>query len=229
MDKTFSELQIKYFDLIHGDLKIEEFENWIYFNNFLENILNRDDYLDLISLNFKSKHIKYEIEKVLVKYIDYSHFERKRVLSLLYRALESRKGLPDILREFYDMYCHGYDFFQDLGLGYGLTCEVPPSKYGSDNWDELDEQVKNEIVNSFFPQIESDIQRAILWIENDKLILSGTKNETNHWEYADHRNDEEKKSTVWVEIPSKRSRGVSTFKNMFSRKNKKKWWKYWGK
>jgi hypothetical protein len=229
MDKTFSELEKNYFDLVLGDFKIEELENWIYNNNDLENILNQDDYLDLISLNFKSRHIKYEIEKVLDKYIDYSKFEKRRVLSLLYRALESRKDLPDILREFYDMYCHGYDFFQDLGLGYGLTCEVPPSKYSSDNWDGLNEKEKNEIVNSFFPQIESDIQRAILWIENDKLILSGTKNELNHWEFEDYRNDEEKKSTVWVEVPSKRSTGVSTFKSMLSRKNQKKCWKFWGK
>jgi hypothetical protein len=229
MDKTTTEFEKYYFELVHGGLEIKEFENWIYNNNDLENILNKDDYLDLISLNFKSKHIKYEIEKLLGKYIDYSKLEKKRVLSLLYRVLESRKDLPDILREFYYMYCHGYHFFQDLGLGYGLTCEVPPSKYCSDNWDELKEKERNEIINGFFPQIESDIKRAIHWIENDKIILTRTKNENDHWEFTDYRNEEEKKSTVWIEVPSKRSTGVLTFKSILSGKNQKKWWMFWGK
>lgn len=229
MDITFSEFEKIYFDLVNGALGIEEFENWLYINNDLENILSRDDYLGLISLNFRSKHIKYEIEKILVKYIDYSKFEKKRVLSLLYRASESRKDLPDILREFYNMYCHGYYFFEDLGLGYGLTCEVPPSKYSSDNWEELNEKEKNGIISSFFPQIESDIQRAINWIKNDKLILTGTKNELDYWEFEDYRNDEEKKSTVWIEVPSKSNTGVSTFKSKLAKKRKKKLWKFWEK
>lgn len=229
MDITFSEFEKYYFDLVYGGLEIDEFENWIYNNNDLENILNQGDYLDLISLNFRSKHIKYEIEKIFDKYIDYSKFEKKRILSLLYKALESRKDLPNILREFYDMYCHGYYFFEDLGLGYGLTCEVPPSKYGSDNWEELNEKEKLEIISGFFPQIESDIQRAIHWIETDKIILTGTKNELDYWEFRDYRDDEEKRSTVWIEVSSKNSTGVSTFKSILSWQNKRNWWKFWGK
>lgn len=229
MKITFSEFEKVYFGLMYGNLEISKFENWVYKNNDLESILSHDDYLDLISLNFGSKHIKCEIEKIFDKYIDYSKFEKKKVLSLLYRALESRKDLPDILREFYDMYCHGYYFFQDLGLGYGLTCEVPPSKYSSDNWDGLNEKEKNEIISSFLPQIESDIQRAIQWIENDKIILTGTKNNLEYWEFIDYRNDEEKKSTVWIEVPSRSGTEVSTLKCILSGQNKKKWWKFWGK
>jgi len=103
-------------------------------------------YLDLISLNFRSKHIKCEIKKILVKYIDYSKFEKKRVLSLLYRTLESRNDLPDIFGKFYDMYWHGYYFFEDLELGYGLTCELPPSQYSSETWEGLNDNKKSKIV-----------------------------------------------------------------------------------
>lgn len=91
MNIIFNEFEKYYFDLVYGSLEINKFENWIYSNKDLKNILNEDDYLDLISLNFKSKHIKYEIEKILTKYIDYSKFEKKRVLSLLYRAFEQKK------------------------------------------------------------------------------------------------------------------------------------------
>ena len=80
------------------------------------------------------------------------------------------------------MYCDGYYFFNDLGLGYGLACEVP-RKYG-DSWVELSEKQKSDIINSFYPQIESDIKRALDWIKNKKIILTGTKNEMDRWEFG---------------------------------------------
>lgn len=185
MDMFFSEFEKYCYDLFYGNIEISRFEAWVYSSTDLESILNQDDYLELISLDFKSHHIKYEIEKILEKYIDLGRFERQRIVSLLYDALKSKKDWPDILRRFYGMYCNGYYFFEDLGLGYGLTCEVPPSKYGVETLDELDEVQKNEIIDSFFPQIEYDINCAIDWIENSKIILTGTRNEIGHWEFIE--------------------------------------------
>lgn len=204
------------------------FETWVYNYDELENILNSDDYFQVISLDFKSSYIKGELEKILNKYLDFGKFEKYRILSLLYQALRLKKDLPDILREFYNMYCHGYSFFEDLGLGYGLTCEVPPINYKAEMWDDLTEQAKNHIIDSFFPQIENDINRAIDWIENDKIILTGTKSELHNWEFIDNRNDEEKKSTIWVIVPND-----DTLEHKVRIDNKKqfskKWWMFWKK
>ncbi|MCT4618344.1 MAG: hypothetical protein N4A62_03035 [Marinisporobacter sp.] len=212
MNIVLNNLEKYCYKLFYEDFEITKFEDWVYSNKELEDIMNKDDYIDLISLDFKSRHIKSEIEKVVEKYIDYGKFEKKLILTLLYRALKSKNDLPDILMKFYYMYCHGYIFFEDLGLGYGLTCEVPPSKYTADTWYELNEEEKDEIIDTFYPKITVDIKRAIDWIENDKIVLLGTQNELEHWEFLDNRNVEEKKSNIWVEVSKD-----------------KKWWQFWNK
>lgn len=228
MNIVFNDLEKYCYKLFYEDFEISKFENWVYSSKELENTMNTDDYIELISLDFKSQHIKSEIEKVVDKYIDYGKFEKKLILSLLYRAFESRNDLPDILMKFYCMYCDGYHFFEDLGLGYGLTCEVPPNKYRAETWDELNEREKDEIIDSFFPQVTVDIKRAINWIENNKIVLLGTKNELEHWEFLDNRNTEEKKSNIWVKVSSSNNE-VSIRRNIRRERNDKKWWKFWKK
>ena len=73
------------------------------------------------------------------------------MIRLLEEALKRTEKLPYILMEFYDLYCHGYTFLNDLGLGYGLMCEVPsPSRYSADSWDELKDSEKKKLLDSFF-------------------------------------------------------------------------------
>jgi len=228
MDINFNEFEKYYYDLVYNNLEIEKFESWIYSYEDLESILNEEDYIELISLNFNNRYIKYEIQKILDRYIDYSKFEKKRVLSLLYIALESRNDLPDALRSFYYMYCDGYYFFEDLGLGYGLTCQVPPSNYCAETWEELNDKEQNEIINSFYPYVERDIKRAINWIERDKIILTGIKNELEHWKFIDNRTDEEKKSVVLTEESSNNAY-EAVINNTLSERKDKKWWEFWKK
>jgi hypothetical protein len=226
-----NEIETYFYNFLYDNLDIKIFEQWIYNSKDLNTFLNTEDYFNIISLDFSNKHIRYEIEKIIKNYINYGKFETKLLLNLLYKALSNKNELANILRTFYDMYCHGYYFFQDLGLGYGLTCEVPPvNKYNAQTWEELSEIEKDEIINSFYPQIENDLKRAISWLENKKIILTGKKNEMNYWEFIDNRNDEEKKSTVWVEISKNQETGATVSKNvLWEKKENKKWWKIWEK
>jgi len=128
--------------------------------------------------------------------------------------LKRDERLGPILREFYDLYCHGYAFLNDLGLGYGLMIEVPPSpKYKAETWEELSDSEKQELLDSFYPQLESDIKRAIEWIENGKLILKGRKDEIGHYEYEDLRTEEERDSTVWTEVKRDDKTGFKAFES----------------
>lgn len=213
------------FDLKYNELGIGEFEQWVYDTSELENLLTPDDYLLLISINYKSKHARVEIEKIIDNYIDYSKFETLKVIDLLNKALSKDEDLGNILRQFYDMYCNGYYFFEDLGLGYGLSCEVP-LKYAN-SWEELNQEQKKEILNGFYPQVESDIKRAVDWINNKKIVLTGAKNDMERWEYIDNRTPDEKKSTVWSEVKS--SPEISVKKSRLDCNKQKNWWGFWKK
>jgi hypothetical protein len=59
--------------------------------------------------------------------------------------------LPYILMEFYDLYCKGYYFLQDLGLGIGLAVEVPRVNNAiADTWDELTCRATRRTLGQFF-------------------------------------------------------------------------------
>ena len=117
-------IQLKFYETIIGKISTEEFESWIYSDKEIETILPDDDYLELISINYKKDGAKYELVNLLSeKYVDLREYEKWKMLNKLTTALKKDKRLPDILREFYDLYCRGYTFLNDLGLGYGLTVE----------------------------------------------------------------------------------------------------------
>lgn len=203
MIKLPENIRLKFYEIIFDATNLNEFEAWIYIDKQLESALSPDDYLELISFNYKKNGAKYELVELLFnRFINPEEYQKWKMLNLLYTALQKDERLPDILRQFYDLYCKGYTFLNDLGLGYGLTVEVPPSKFPSDNWADLSDENKVEILQSFHPQLESDIQRAIAWIEQGKIIFKRTKNEMGNQEYDDLRTDEEAKSTVWTVIES---------------------------
>ncbi len=184
---ALNDFELIYYDLIYNDLEIDIFEKYVYGSVELEGILTGDDYIDLISLNFASVHIRHDIKKIMGKYIDHGKLEKHRLLSLLYKSLSFDENLPGLLRYFYYLYWDGYVFFNVLGLEYGLTCEVPPNKYKVETWEELSANEQKEIIASFFPKLEIEIKHAIDWLEKGEIILMGTKDEINHWEYIDNR------------------------------------------
>ncbi|WP_053957471.1 hypothetical protein [Inediibacterium massiliense] len=158
-------LEKQYLSLKAGELSMKDFEIWVYKEGQLEKFINHDDYIDLMSLDYKSKFIKDEIEKIIDKYIDYPKYYKNKVITMLDRVLDQHEQTGEILRKFYNMYCHGCAFFQDLGIQYGLMCEVPTDV---NSWDDLNTNQKRLLVNSFYPGIND------FAIEIRKLIENGT-------------------------------------------------------
>ena len=166
-------IEQQFYDTILEKVNLEDFESWVYSDKELELLLSEDEYLELISFNYKKNGSKYELVNLLSKkYVDLGEYEKWKMLNLLYAAKNRDERLPDILRQFYNLYCRGYNFLNDLGLGYGLTVDVPPSsKYKAETWEEMSETEKRELIESFYPQLQSDIERTMSWIENGKFFF----------------------------------------------------------
>ncbi len=143
-------LEKQYLSLKLGELSVGEFEKWVYGAEYLEKLIKHDDYINLISLDYKSKFVKNEIEKLIDKYIDYPKYYKNKLIDMLDKVINQHEATGEILRRFYDMYCHGCGFLQHLGLEYGLMCEVPPN---ANSWDDLNNDQKKQLVNSFYPRI----------------------------------------------------------------------------
>jgi hypothetical protein len=189
-----SAVEEQIYGLYYNGLSIKEFEQWVYSSSELESLLLPEDYLAIISLNYSSRHIKNDLESIINRYVDYGKFETNKLVCLLNRALIKDENTGPVLRQFYELYCDGYYFLFDLGLGYGLACEVP-IKY-ADTWEELSDEQRRRIIDGFYPHIISDVQRALEWLETGKIVLTGTKNEINHWQFIDNRDPDEKISSI---------------------------------
>lgn len=177
---------------MHGDIDLGEFEKWIYENKDLESIIPSDKYFELIELNYKKSGAKYELFKILESVISLGEYQKWKLMTLLDKALLRDKSFPQLMEEFYDLYCDGYYFLYDLGLGYGLLFTVPPSQYKVNSWDELTSDQKSEFIDDLFPKIETEILKVKDWITKGKIVLTGTMDELNHFDFEDFRTDEEK-------------------------------------
>jgi hypothetical protein len=218
-----------FYKTIKDDFPIDEFEKWLHTDKELEKLLNSNDYLDLISLSFKKSGAKHELWNLLKKHIDLGEFETYKMLELLKEAQQQTNKLPYILMEFYALYCKGYNFLQDLGLGIGLAVEVPNMKSSTaENWDELTVRQQKELLASFYPELEECIKLIIDFLESKKIILTGKQDLMGHYGYEDYRTEEERKSKLWKIVSEDKTTEFSSHKNkLLDKQNNKKWWEFW--
>jgi hypothetical protein len=182
--------QIKelFYRTIAGDVPLPNFEQWLYTHEEIERLLQADDYLDLLTLNYHKSGAKYELSKLLRKHIDLGDFETYKLLKLLQEAILKTPRLPFILVEFYNLYCRGYHFLQDLGLGYGLAVDSPwVENTTADTWNELTSAQQADLLISFSPGLEHELDRVQRWLVNRQIILTGEHDELGHHTYHDLR------------------------------------------
>lgn len=197
-----NEIESTYLNLIEGEISVKEFEQWVYKSEWLENELSADEYMELISLNYNLSHATYEIGKILKARLHFGKFETVRMLKILDTIIERDGKEGEALMMMYNLYCAGYYFLQDLGIGIGLSIQVP-SKYGVENYNELTEAQKKELVNCFYPEAAQLALELKHWISNEEIILTGEKNEQyNSWLFTDTRTAENKKSRLWKAVSS---------------------------
>jgi hypothetical protein len=203
-----------FLETLSGEKTVLEFEQWLYNDKRLEKILNSEDYLDLISYGYKADNAKGGLVRLLEKHVDKGELETTRIRKLLTKALYNDKDLPAILMTFYDSYCKGYSFLDNLALGYGIRVEVPAVNNYEETWDDLTKADQTNLINSFYPGLETEIKKVISWLDTGKVILTGVLNENNHFEYIDNRTELEKKPTGYTVVDVDNS-------------SRRRWWKIW--
>jgi hypothetical protein len=90
------DIKERFFKTIKGDISLDDFENWVYESKILETILESDDYLEIISLDYKKSGAKYELYNILKRLVDIGEFETCKMLELLDAAKQKNERLPFI-------------------------------------------------------------------------------------------------------------------------------------
>lgn len=181
-----------FFNTLNGEMSIPAFEQWLYAEKGLEQLLSPDDYLDLIAHPYKSANAKYGLFQLLEQHISKGEQETMLLDQQLTKALNRDKVLPELLATFYDKYCKGYYFLQELGINYGLRINVPEVNSNGETWSELMKEEQNALLESFYPELETELIKVITWLDSGKIILTGIRDEDDRFEYIDHREATEK-------------------------------------
>lgn len=193
-----NEIESKFLELSEKRLSLREFERWVYESKWLEKELTTDEYTDLISLNYGTPSSIYDAEKILKERIDEGKLESVKMIELLNSIIERNGKEGESLIKMYDLYCKGYYFLEDLGLGIGLQIELP-SNTGEEYYHDLNDKQKKELADRVYPIAKELAMELKNWILNGELKLTGFKDlDFNRWQYIDNRTNNDKKSRVWI-------------------------------
>lgn len=198
MIKLPAEIQIEFFKLLNDELSIEKFEQWIYKTKELETYFGQADYLEFISLNFKDRHIIHEMKKIVDKYLDFGEFEKRKINKVLVDLTSKNEDFAKSLIATYELYCDGYGFLDNIGMGYGMT--FANDFFEFKDWMNLPIDEKNRRINAIYGGVKAEAEKVQHWFDNKKIILTGEVDEIGHYDYIDNRTIEEKKPTGYSVI-----------------------------
>lgn len=192
MIKIDHDIALKFYKVLKQKETIAEFEDWLYRTKELEQRLPNDLYVDLISMDYKSKYALHELTQLIGEHVDFGAFEAKKIKSILKSIIDRDANCAASIGLTYELYCQGYHFLQRLGLNYGLLVTFPPVGNYQKNWSESSPEAQNELLDKFYPAITMDASKVLAWLEHDKIIIKSTVNDLGHYEYQDLRSQEEK-------------------------------------
>ncbi|MFE6169385.1 hypothetical protein ACFVP8_16180 [Viridibacillus arvi] len=179
-------IQKQFYKIYKGQISISEFEEWLYKTQEIESIYGNDFYFNLLDLDYRNKHIKNELEKLIEMKIPFDEFEHTRIISLLENIIYEKGDIVEILEQLYDDYCSGYSFLRYLGLSYITGIDAFPKLQQKDEWDKNEFDSKREILNSIKPKIINEAKRLLSFFQKGLIKII----EEN--DYSDYRKEEEK-------------------------------------
>lgn len=75
--------QDEYYKIYKKEITIKEFENWIYGNQSIEQIIGEETYLQLISLNYNDKDALFQLGKILFKIVDDKEIKKLAIYNIM--------------------------------------------------------------------------------------------------------------------------------------------------
>jgi hypothetical protein len=181
--------EVTIYRLINHEFSLAEFEQWVYSDLKLESILETQEYLELISLNYKTPSSLYDAEKILKKYINIGQYHKWRVTEVLKKVMDRPSDVHKYIEECYELYCEGFSFLENLGIGYGLAITVLPSDYKCENWSELNHFEQCQLIDSFYPNVAEEAKRVIGWLDSGKVVITGHDGSYLGIKYDDYRTE----------------------------------------
>jgi len=169
----------------------------------------------------KNKSSTSELGENLNHSLDQGKSQTTKMLNLLTSVIDRDGNEAKSLMELYDLYCLGYSFLEDLGLGIGLCISVPTT-YGVLYFHKLNQEQKNELLNIAYPKAKELAEELRNWLINRELILTGERKpaDWNRWQFIDNRKERDKESRLWKACGrDEKTNEVNQWRNIMLDKN----------
>ncbi len=97
------------------------------------------------------------MKKIVDKYLDYGEFEKWKIDKVLNDLISKTDNFAKSLITTYDLYCYGYGFLNNLGLGHGLT--FANDFYELADWIKLSPEQKNERIEAIYDDVKFEAEK----------------------------------------------------------------------
>ena len=186
---TLTNFELIVYKLIAEEHELARFEEWIYSSKELETILDAEEYLAIISLDYSQLSSLYEAEKIFRQYIDTGKYYEWYIIRILQQIIDPPIDAYKYIEQCYDLYCNGFSFLNNLGLNYGLRIRVPPANYSADSWYELTSAEQIKLIDSFYPDVAESAQEVLNWFSDRQIVVIDRDEANKSVDYLDNRID----------------------------------------
>lgn len=183
------EIELIFYKVIRNEVSSIEFEGWLYSadEEVINSYFGENFYFDLISINYRNKFVRDEVEKLIYSKIPFNKFEDMTLRFLLNNLINKTRDIAELLEIFYDLYCKGYYFLRFLGLTYVLYgIDEMPRLSEKKLWNDVSFIEKRETLDMLTPKLVNEAKRIIDFLDNDTIKI------TDEFKYLDLRKEEDK-------------------------------------
>ncbi|WP_295127735.1 hypothetical protein [uncultured Chitinophaga sp.] len=158
-------LKEPFFKALKGDISVHEFEQWLYEHPELEAHMDSEEYLELISFNYKTAH-RVDFENKIYSLINLNEYNTYYIIYYLNEAMrQTARQYPSLL-ELYKLHIHGYHFLKDIAYGYAVPI--------SDSQEEhrLTDNDVRRLIEDDYPGLESELLKVKRWLESGEIVVT---------------------------------------------------------
>ena len=137
--------------------------------------MKSQDYLDLLSFNFKQKDADYELRKLLEKHISQLDFDNWNIRRLLNELITEQRDPVDVIEHLYGLYCNGYGFLREVGLPYVLGVSDIPRLTEKSLWNERAFESKRKMLDNYLSDQKPKSKRLLEALDKGdiKIVVAG--------------------------------------------------------
>ena len=165
------DIHARLLDFACGVSASSDFETWLYGSGDLESVLPPDEYLDLLSADYKRPAGALAAQELVEALLDTRRpnvVAKYRIELLCEAMLTGRVDLLFGLREIVQFYYQGYTFIPDVFIGLESETDTVPDSHHYHQWEHAALALQLERLEWYRPQLLLELQNLVASLQGQR-------------------------------------------------------------